>query len=670
MNSFSDAVWALIFLGLVAIFFQLWYVFVPIAVVGWSYLVIKNLADTPKRREKKAQKLNHDLYNKVVASFPFHDQEDYDDKFVVWAKPLYPYLLTLPEKLQGEMVSVISDLYDREFFQLVPEPPAIADSIPGARYRDTLAKMAVDYSDVEDKRHRAVEVFTKALRQLKIPTKGEYIADVPFSDAESLTEFIVQLYRFDDLFIDLKHQLSENADEVDPKKFTLPSEYKGQNVNWTYLKDTPLLDVFDSYVPYYIDPLMRFEHMWLVAPPGQGKSNAMKSFISRDFDKVAKGEASVIVLESNVDLIKELRRSERFAPGGDLEGKLVYIDAEDVDYPLSINLLDLGVGDSSNLNSRDKAVLNNSARSLLEYIFRSLLGTELTGRQTTLFRECLSLLSHTKNATLDDLLRLLAVDNAFTEHYSKLEPRTRLFFEEKFNQDFKRTRNEVTDRIYSLLNSPVASMITAPTTKINMYEELGSSKVILVNAAKAVLQEDGAELLGRVFIALTLMGLEKRQFDPIENRLPVYFYIDECHDFIANDERIETLLVQARKLRCGMILANQFSSQLKTARSAVENATAIQWSVEPGLPNHTFSAQFRRGTPINIKTALTTFPPGTFDMEAFRGQMRDKYSWIPKQKVYEEPEEEVVDFPGGEVIEGEFRQVADDDDNPPFVPVD
>jgi len=89
----------------------------------------------------------------------------------------------------------------------------------------------------------------------------------------------------------------------------------------------------------------RFEGMWAVGLPGTGKTQLFQHFLMRDLDLVAKGEASVVILDPTGTkpgtLIRTVTRLKRFAPGGDLYNRLVYIDPTDRRYTLPINLLSL-----------------------------------------------------------------------------------------------------------------------------------------------------------------------------------------------------------------------------------------------------------------------------------------------------------------------------------------
>ena len=91
-----------------------------------------------------------------------------------------------------------------------------------------------------------------------------------------------------------------------PEKLINPSDYEGEEVVFGYLKDTPFLRLFDVPVPVAIDEELRFSHTWVLAPPKTGKTQLIQWLVSHDLPKVARGEASVVVMDSQGDLINNL----------------------------------------------------------------------------------------------------------------------------------------------------------------------------------------------------------------------------------------------------------------------------------------------------------------------------------------------------------------------------
>jgi hypothetical protein len=144
------------------------------------------------------------------------------------------------------------------------------------------------------------------------------------------------------LFTTLQQQLYENTcrasglssnDEKHRKPFITAddSDLPPIELVETYLRGTPFVDLLLAPVPFHIPMSARFQHHWIVAPPGTGKSTLLQFLLARDFDLVANNEASVVVMESNRDLIKAVEGLKVFAPGEALDGKLLSIDAEDVE---------------------------------------------------------------------------------------------------------------------------------------------------------------------------------------------------------------------------------------------------------------------------------------------------------------------------------------------------
>jgi len=395
------------------------------------------------------------------------------------------------------------------------------------------------------------------------------------------------------LFTTLQERLYENTciasgvlpDKEQRKPFITAddSELPPIELVETYLKGTPFVDLLLAPVPFHIPMSARFQHHWIVAPPGTGKSTALQFLIARDLELVACNEASVVVMESNRDLIKAVEGLKVFAPGEALDGKLLSIDAEDVEWPIALNLFDVGMENMDSYSPAAREALHNAVLSLYDYIFSALLSAEMTSRQNTLFNFTIQLLLKIPSATLDTLIDLMQPGGLkqFEQYLPTLDHDARRFFDLKFNsREFDRTKEQVVDRLFAVKRIRTLSrMFSAPKSKLDFFKEMGSSKVILINVPQSLLQEDGVEIVGRFFISMILLAAHKRQLLPKEQRLPCFVYIDECHDFIKRDPKIPVILDQARKLNVGLILAHQRLQQLQPyVLDALYGATAIKFA--------------------------------------------------------------------------------------------
>lgn len=351
----------------------------------------------------------------------------------------------------------------------------------------------------------------------------------------------------------------------------------------TYLRDTPFVDLFLFPVPFTIPEKTRFEHHWIVAPPGAGKSTLLQYLILRDLERVAANQGSIVVMESNRDLIKAIEGLTVFAPGERLDGKLVVIDAEDIEWPVALNLFDVGIDETQSYSPAEREGFRNAVLALYDYIFSALLSAEMTSRQNTLFHFTIELLLSIPSATLDTLIDLMQPRGLarFEQYVSQLDPDARRFFELKFNsKEFDRTKEQVVDRLFAVKRIRTLSrMFAAPKSKFDFFAEMGAAKVILINVPQSLLQEDGVEIVGRFFISMILLAAHKRQLLPKERRLPCFVYLDECQDFIKRDPKIPVILDQARKLNVGLVLAHQRLQQLEPrVLDALYGATAIKFA--------------------------------------------------------------------------------------------
>ena len=425
-----------------------------------------------------------------------------------------------------------------------------------------------------------------------------------------------------------------------------------------YLGNTPVQDLLVTPIPLPLSPTIRFEHHWIISPPGTGKSTTLQYLINRDLDLVAEGKASVIVMESNRDLIKAIEGLKRFGAGGDLEDKLITIDVEDVEWPIALNIFDVGMDRINDASPRDREALLNSATSMLDYVFRALLGAEMTSRQSTLFNFTIQLLLQIPSATLDTLIDLMQPNGLrhYDKYVAQLDYDARRFFDLKFgSKEFEQTKSQVVDRLFAIKRIRTLSrMFSAPHTKLDLFTEMGNGRVILINAAKSLLQEDGVEIFSRFFIAMILLAAEKRQLLPQSERLPTYVYLDECHDVIRRDEKIPIILDQARKFRVALILAHQRLDQLTTpVLNALLGSTAIKFAAKLSdanaaalarnmgtspefilkQPAYSYAAHVRglTGEAISIKIPLVDFMKmermSSEEQEFVRDQMRERYAF-------------------------------------------
>jgi hypothetical protein len=285
-------------------------------------------------------------------------------------------------------------------------------------------------------------------------------------------------------------------------------------------------------IPFDIPQERWFEGTWITAPQGSGKTNLLRHLALNLMQ-----DATVIMLDPKGDLINSFKRLAT------IKDRLVILEP-DLEHPLALNPLDIG----------GKAV------EVLEYLF-SVFNTELTPLQGTLFSQILTLMATIPDATLDTLLEILSTGIApYQQYVAQLKPRDRSFFEKEFNQRLYNERKpELTYRIRMLLRNPyLEAMLTSTKTKLNMTELLDSGSVVCINNNYDLLTHDGAEFLGRLFLAMIWYAGRRRR-----SERPVYVIVDEAHFVIAKDRNIERMITQLRSKKVALIFAHQQYSQIK-----------------------------------------------------------------------------------------------------------
>ena len=367
------------------------------------------------------------------------------------------------------------------------------------------------------------------------------------------------------LFTELQHRLYENVcaasgialNTESRRALLMPDEcdLPPKELVETYFAATPFLNLFLTPVPFSIPQETRFSGHWIVAPPGRGKTTLLHHMFLEDLHR----DASIILMDSKGDLINPIRELK------EIQDRLVIVEP-DPDFPLALNPLDIP---SSHITR---------TIGLIEYFFSSLLEAKLTAPQKTLFRHLLpAIVQCIPNPTLAIFRDIMEHGlEPYKQHFDNLPPITQQFFDGQFktNKMYIDTRNQLVWRLDYLMTNPLlAAMFNSPKTKFDIGKQMDAGKIIIINNSKELLEEDGAELFGRFFIALILSAAQQRSNRRRDQKLPCFVYIDECHNVISKDERISTILDECRSQNIALILAHQRLSQIESddVSSALQN---------------------------------------------------------------------------------------------------
>lgn len=363
-------------------------------------------------------------------------------------------------------------------------------------------------------------------------------------------------------------QLKPKKNEEPQRVWPLAFEGTVREAATTYFNGTPLLRLFTApmYLPFPDET--RFEAQWVIARQGSGKTQLLQTQIASDLDRVAAGEASIVVIDSQPFIpggfLHNIATLKQFAPGQPLADKLILLrpamqedDAQEVITP-SLNIFDVGQHNPS-LSARDRQIAHASAIDMITF---SLSGT--SPQQDAMIRFLVQLAVNVQGATIDTLADMLRMRKGpFLEEYGSLIEGLSKTVRDYFNTTFfddevSVTKRAVVRRLAEIMsNTTFERMFSNQRNSINLRQEIDAGNVILIHTDKGLLREQGCELFGRFFISLLLQATLTRT-----SKKPVFCYLDEAHDYISNEENAATLIDQARKQKVGFVFSHQRLNQI------------------------------------------------------------------------------------------------------------
>src|SRR3954471_6368828 len=268
---------------------------------------------------------------------------------------------------------------------------------------------------------------------------------VPFHDmlsqpalrVETVLAVILNEPTSESLFPHLWRQLERNTlivtgldpdDEGDRQRPpVLPTQSRNQEaagIIQDYLAETPLVDFLQTPLPFSIPFSARFAHTHILGGSGHGKTQLLQHMILDDLKKLTEGKGSIVVIDSQGDLIRTITHLAEFSPTHthSLADRLVLIDPNDTEHPPCLNLFDFGLERLSTQNPVEREKLKNGAIALYEYLFGALLAAEMTQRQGVIFTFLARLMMTNPGATIHTLMDLVENPELTRQHFSKLDP--------------------------------------------------------------------------------------------------------------------------------------------------------------------------------------------------------------------------------------------------------
>ncbi len=361
----------------------------------------------------------------------------------------------------------------------------------------------------------------------------------------------------------------------------------------------------------------RFRHQFIVGNTGSGKTTYLSAQINEDLQRLARGECSLFIMDSKNELIPNIAKLNYFSEGAPLAGKLTYIELNP-EYPIALNIFESSISPSL----KESRQAQQSALQLIEFFLSSILQMDATGHQETLLRYAIPAVLAVPGATLQTLKELLDEGG-----FEKFEPDFRHLRQAEWlkanlhsKSSFNITRHALRGRIESMLaDDTFHDLFCKPRSTLHLSAELNEPRVVLVNTLKGELPVTAGPF-GCFFIAKLLQLTEQRtlQRGP---KLPVFVYIDEASDYLANNAAVIELVNKARAQNISFTFAIQGVEDVSPEVLAALRRCNIQAFNGTGQGG-TFDVAITNRPPVTVRVPKFNFAANPRISEAAFDELR------------------------------------------------
>ena len=517
--------------------------------------------------------------------------------------------LTPPRVVLEQMILAASEMYEAD----IPDPPepyqtgffghpSFPTTEDEQQYQNELRPAANYAMKFEPKLmgQAMVSSFMAFIRALPPVREQQFSAPLHLfiNTAQVITDMVMPFYHTGDLMArDLlpaaRGQYHRGAvyammqQKKQPKAGDLvwPRQYKGVDIAGRYLPPN-LAALFNINVPFGLSDETRFMHHHVLGDTGTGKTTFLSHLIQYDLDKVARGQCSVVIIDSTRRMVRSLAKSKYFAPGGSLAGRLILVGPED---PIALNLF------------ADKQNIDASVDIISYAISGNLQGGDASIFQSGAARYITrAIIEHGGN--LLDFEKILQPKGhlAYQDAIGRSPQNVRDYFARTFSGLRDQSRQSLLEKIAFVREKPVLErMFTAPDCRLNLFTELQEGgKVVLIDTDKDDLTSEGSSLLGRFFLAMLNRVVQARSRYDEFSLNPAWVYLDEAQNYVEHDDRFSELLTDARQRRMGLTVAHHDWRQISSpkVKLGLEGAAIHTNTIKRGMA----AVSFRDGNAYAI----------------------------------------------------------------------
>ena len=342
-----------------------------------------------------------------------------------------------------------------------------------------------------------------------------------------------------------------SKDGVDTVRQMIPTEtlygyklYKNAVLLWTNIYRNQL-------TPVYMKREDRTRHHYMIGKSGTWKSVFLQTMARQD---LWNGDG-ICLIDPHGDLAEDVLS---FVPK-ERAKDVVYFDAGNEDRPMGLNLYEI-----NSLDEADRTV-NDATEIFLKMFWPEIFGPRI--------QEYFKYGSLTILEDFDDRPTLLDVVRLFTDETYR-EIKTAKVTNAVVKNWWERTYNSMGDRekaeIIPFIQAKfwpfttgvyVRNIIGQSKSAFKMYDAMQQKKIILMNLAKGISGEETSKLIGKIIAMQVKLSALKRAKIEEKDRVPHYLYVDEFQNYVS--QSFESIMSEARNYRLGLVVAHQYTDQLK-----------------------------------------------------------------------------------------------------------
>ena len=296
----------------------------------------------------------------------------------------------------------------------------------------------------------------------------------------------------------------------------------------------------------------RFRHIYILGQTGTGKSTIMLTQAIDDMDN-GRGFTFIDPHGEAVEFLLRHFPKERI-------DDLIYFDLWNTAYPIGLNPLEVSPDDS---DEKD-VVTNDLVEMFIQMYWHEIFGPRI---QDYFRNACLLLMDQPEGGTIVDIMRLFT-DEAFAE--AKIRNLKDPVVAAWWNKTYKKMGDREKAEIIPFIQAKfwpfttgvyVRNIIGQSKSAFKMYDAMQQKKIILMNLAKGISGEDTSKLIGKIIAMQVKLSALKRAKIEEKDRVPHYLYVDEFQNYVS--QSFESIMSEARKYRLGLVVAHQYTDQLK-----------------------------------------------------------------------------------------------------------